>query len=251
MNQQTLVHLHSVAEDCANEGSAIWRAVQELRDHTTYCPHVFRTNQTANVSFLSCEFHRSQKPRNDHRAINRGPALCLAPQLIKDSIDKRGERERNQLILKHYFLLCMLLHQCVSRSWCSEVDRRHHVPSKHQEPPTQWHCFTSRHNRILSYTAVRTSITATSSLYRTWWACMSSFIRASQAIIFSWNCCTLPPSQFISDGLKICNWLPARLQLLFLFCKQTADANVLTQPQTSITTYRSKPTYTSMQYSPS
>jgi len=114
MNQQTLLHLHSVAEDCASEGSAIWWAVQELRDHTTYCPHVFSTNQTANVSFLSCEFHRSQKPRNDHRAINKGPPLCLAPQLIKDSIDKRGERERNKLILKHYFLLCMLLHQCLA-----------------------------------------------------------------------------------------------------------------------------------------
>jgi len=29
-----------VAEDCASEGNAIWWAVQELRDHTTYCPHI-------------------------------------------------------------------------------------------------------------------------------------------------------------------------------------------------------------------
>jgi hypothetical protein len=80
MTQQALLHLHLVAEDCASEGSAIWQSFQELCDHTTYCPLILGTNQTANVSFLSCEFYQSQKPKHDHRVINKGPALCLAPQ---------------------------------------------------------------------------------------------------------------------------------------------------------------------------
>ena len=162
---------------------------------TPHTAHIFSTNQTANVSFLSCEFHWSQKSRHDHRATNKGPALCLAPQLIKDSKDKRGERERNKLILEHYFLLCMLLHQCVSRSWCSEVDSTMFLQNIRNHSPSD--SFITRHNRILSYTAARTSLTATSSLYRTWCACMSSFICSSQALVFSWNCCTVPPSSYL------------------------------------------------------
>jgi len=153
-----------------------------------HCPLVFSTKQTANVSFLSCEFHRSLKPRNDHRATKQS--------VSGPSINQRQHRQKRRRKQTHPWALFSSVYP--TASVCKQIlmfwSWRHHVPSKHEEPLTQWHNFISRHNRILSYTAVKTSITATSTLYRTWWACMSSFIRSSQALIFSWDCCTLPPS---------------------------------------------------------
>lgn len=47
--------------------------------------------------------------------LNKGPALCLVLQYVKECMDK-GERERNNLILEHYVLLGMTLHHCISSS---------------------------------------------------------------------------------------------------------------------------------------
>ena len=134
MTQQTLFPLHLVAEDCASEGSAIWQSVQNyvITPHTAHSYSVPNRQPMSVSSYVNFTGHKSQGMTTE--LLNKGPALCLAPQLIKDSIDNRGEG--NKLILEHYFLLCMLLHQCVIRSWCSEVDGtmflqniRNHSPS--------------------------------------------------------------------------------------------------------------------------
>lgn len=101
MTQQTLLHLQLVAEDCASEGSAIWRSVTNymITPHTVHSYSVPIRRPMAISSHVNFTGHKRKGMTTE--LLNKGPALCLAPQLTKDSIDKRGKRERNKLILEH------------------------------------------------------------------------------------------------------------------------------------------------------
>jgi hypothetical protein len=69
-----------------------------ITPHTAHSYSVPISQPMTVSSHVNFTGHKSQSMTTE--LLNKGPVLCLAPQLIKDSTDKRGKRERNTLILE-------------------------------------------------------------------------------------------------------------------------------------------------------